>query len=188
MQTLEAVRKRCSLKTHLSKKPVEPEKIELVLEAARLAPSARNLQPWRFVVVQGGEAVEELAAAFTEPNQVVREAALVIVVCAREEDDVTVAGKPYYLFDSGMAVENLLLAATDLGLVTHPILSLDEGETKRILGIPDDYRVVLATPLAYPAEPSYDEAAEERLRERTRKDIDEITHYGKWGGVAGRPA
>jgi nitroreductase len=188
MQTLEAIRKRCSLKTHLSKRAIEPEKVNLVLDAARLAPSARNLQPWHFVLVQEEDAIDELAAAFTEPNQVVKDAALIVVICAREEDDVTREGKPYYLFDAGLAVENLLLAATDLGLVTHPILSLDEGETKRILGIPNNYRVVLATPLAYPAEPTYDEAAEERLRERTRKDLREITHYGKWGGVAGRPA
>jgi nitroreductase len=181
VQTLEAIRKRCSLKTHLSKKPVEPEKIEQVLEAARLAPSARNLQPWRFVVVQGDEAIEELVrGAFPESNQVMKEAAALIVICAREEDDVIREGRPYYLFDAGLTVENLLLAATDLGLVTHPILMFDEAETKRILAIPDDYRVVLVTPLAYPAEPSYDEAAEERLSERTRKCLGEIAFYGKW--------
>jgi nitroreductase len=181
MQTLEAIRKRCSLKLHLSKQPIEAEKIELILDAARLAPSARNMQPWRFVLVQGDEAIEKLASAFNETNQEVRNAPAIIVICAREEDDVTREGKPYYLFDAGLAVENLLLAATDLGLVTHLILSFDEGEIKRILEIPDDYRVVLTTPLAYPAEPSYDEAAKERLRERTRKDLGEITFYGKWG-------
>ena len=90
-------------------------------------------------------------------------------------------GKPYYLFDAGLAVENLLLAATDLGLVTHLILSFDEGEIKRILEIPDEYRVVLTTPLAYPADSSYDEAAKKRLGQRTRKELAEITHYGKWG-------
>jgi nitroreductase len=111
----------------------------------------------------------------------VREAPLLIVICAREEDDVTHDGKPYYLFDAGLAVENLLLAATDLGLLTHLILSFDEGEIKRILEIPYEYRVVLTTPLAYPTESSYDDAAKERLRERTRKDLAEITHYGKWG-------
>jgi hypothetical protein len=65
--------------------------------------------------------------------------------------------------------------------VTHPILRFDESEVKRILEVPNEYRVIVATALAYPAEPSYDEAAEERLRERTRKDLEEITHYGKWG-------
>ena len=181
MQTLEAIRKRCSLKLHLSKRPIEPEKVDLVLEAARLAPSARNLQPWRFVVVQGDEAIDELATAFNETNQEVRNAPLIIVVCAREEDDVTRESKPYYLFDAGLAVENLMLAATDLGLATHAILSFDEAEIKRILEIPDEYRVVITTPLAYPVEPSYDEAAVDKLGARTRKELGEITHYGKWG-------
>ena len=181
MQTLEAIHKRCSLKLHLSKKPVEPEKLEQVLEAARLAPSARNLQPWHFVVVQGDEAIDELASAFNETNQEVRNGSVIIVVCAREEDDVTREGRPFYLFDVGLAVENLLLAATDLGLATHPILSFDEAEVKRILEIPGEYRVVITTPLAYPAEPSYDEAAVDKLGERTRKDLGEIIHYGKWG-------
>ena len=181
MDTFDVIRKRCSLKLHLSKKPIEPEKIEQVLDAARLAPSASNKQPWRFVLVQGDEAIDELAGAFNETNQEVREAPLLIVICAREEDDVTHDGKPYYLFDAGLAVENLLLAATDLGLVTHLILSFDEGEIKRILEIPDEYRVVLTTPLAYPADSSYDEAAKKRLGQRTRKELAEITHYGKWG-------
>ena len=182
METLDAIRKRCSLKLHLSKKPVEPEKLEQVLEAARLAPSARNLQPWRFVVVQSDEAIDELVSgAFPESNQMLKNAALLILICAREEDDMTRDGKPYYLFDAGLTVENLLLAATDLGLLTHPIVMFDEREVKRILEIPDDYRVVLATPLAYPAEASYDEAAADKLGERTRKCLGEITSYGKWG-------
>ena len=161
---------------------MEQEKIDLVLDAARLAPSARNLQPWRFVLVQGDEAIDELVlGAFPDSNQVLKEASLLIVICARQDDDLTVGGKPYFLLDAGLAVENLLLAATDLGLVTHPMLRFDEDDVKRILEIPKVYRVVLATPLAYPAEPSYDEAAKERLAERERKDLDEITHYGKWG-------
>jgi nitroreductase len=182
VQTLEVIRKRCSLKTHLSKRAIEPDKVNLILEAAQLAPSARNLQPWRFVLVQGDEAIDELVlGAFPDSNQVLREASLLIVICARQDDDLTVGGKPYFLLDAGMAIENLLLAATDLGLVTHPMLRFDEGDVKRILEIPKEYRVVLVTPLAYPAEPSYDEAAEERLAERERKGLDEIVSWGKWG-------
>ncbi|MGA9762961.1 MAG: nitroreductase family protein [Gaiellaceae bacterium] len=181
MQTLEAISKRCSLKLHMSKRPIEPEKLEQVLEAARLGPSARNLQPWRFVVVQGDEQVDELATAFNETNQEVKDAPVIIAVCAREQDDVTREGRPFYLFDCGLAVENMLLAATDLGLCTHPILSFDESEVKRILAIPDEYRVVITTPLAYPAEPSYDEAAADKLGARTRKCLDELVSWGKWG-------
>jgi nitroreductase len=181
LETLDAISKRCSLKLHLSKKPIEAEKIEQILDAARLAPSARNLQPWHFVVVQGDEAIDELAGAFNETNQEVRDASVIIVICARDEDDVTRNGKPYYLFDAGLAVENLLLAATDMGLCTHAILSFDEDKIREILEIPDEYRVVIATPLAYPAESSYDEAAVDKLGARTRKELGEIVCWGKWG-------
>lgn len=154
----------------------------MVLDAARLAPSARNTQPWRFVVVQGREAVEALVeAAFFGPSAVVKHAPVIIVVCARLEDDVVIDGKPYYLFDAGLAVENMLLAATDLGLVTHPMASFNEAEVKRILHIPDDFRVVIVTPLAYPSAASYEEAAKERLNQRTRKDAREIIYYNQWG-------
>ncbi len=181
METLDAIRKRCSLKNHLSDRPVEPEKLRAVLQAACLAPSARNLQPWRFVVVQGKEAVQSLVdAAIFGPSTVIRQAPVIIVVCARPGDDVTIDGKEYYLFDVGLAVENLLLAATDLGLVTHPIASFNEAALKRLLHIPAEFRVVIVTPLAYPLEGSYDEAAAERLRQRTRRDLKEVAYFNRW--------
>jgi nitroreductase len=182
METSEVICRRCSLKTHLSKRPVDLEKINAILDAARLAPSARNSQPWRFIVVQGQEAVEALAqAALPGPGAVVQQAPVIIVVCARPGDDVTIDDKEYYLFDVGLAVENMLLAATDLGLVTHLMASFNEAEVKRILHIPDDVRVVIVTPLAFPLEASYHEAAEERLSQRTRRGLKEMAYLNTWG-------
>ncbi|HSB65738.1 MAG TPA: nitroreductase family protein [Anaerolineales bacterium] len=181
METQTSIRNRCSLKTHVSGRQIDPEIIDTILEAAILAPSARNTQPWRFVVVQGQEAVENLVDhAFGENTQMVRDANAVIVVCAKPEDDVIVDGKEYYLFDCGSAVENMLLAATDLGLVTHLILRFNEAAVKEILNIPDDVRVVITTPMAYPLEGNYDEAAKDRLSQRTRKTFDEVVYYQQW--------
>ncbi len=183
MQTFESISKRCSLKGHLSSRPVESDKVRQVLEAARVAPSARNTQPWRFVVVQGKQAIESLAqAAFLGTSAVLTQAPVIIVACARPADDVTIEGKEYYLFDLGLAIENMLLAAADLGLVTHLMASFNEAEVKRVLGIPDDVRVVIITPLSYPAEATYDEAARERLSQRARKSLDEIAFANHWGG------
>jgi nitroreductase len=176
METLDAINKRASLKAHLSSREIEPGKIARILDAARLAPSARNTQPWRFVVVQGREAVEALVSSvFLEHNQVVKKAPVVIIVCANPSDDV------YYLFDVGLAVENMLLAATDLGLVTHPMAAVNEGKLREALGIPSEVKFVIATPLAYPAEKSYSEAAKERLGQRTRKDLRELVYSNRWG-------
>lgn len=182
MKTLEAVSKRASLKTRLSAREIEQDKIAKILEAATLAPSARNTQPWRFVVVKGKEVVKNLVnRAFSEANLVVKEAPVVIIACARPADDIVRDGKDYYLFDVGLAVENMLLAATDLGLVTHPMTGVNEDELKRVLDIPQEVRFVAATPLAYPAQGSYEEAAQERLSQRTRKSLKEVVYYNAWG-------
>lgn len=183
MDTLTAIGTRCSLKDHISSRPVEEEHVRSVLDAARLAPSARNTQPWRFVVVQGREAVEALVdATITDTSPLLRHAPVIIVACARPSDDVTIDGKPYYLFDLGSAMQNLLLAATRLGLVTHLIARFDEVAVRRVLGIPDDVRVIVVTPLAYPREASYADAAAPRLAERTRRGLAEIAYWGRWRG------
>jgi nitroreductase len=182
METLEAIKRRASLKTCCSAQDVEKEKIETILEAARLAPSARNNQPWRFIVIKGKENVKNVVTkALGEGNQVVMEAPVLIIVCANPSDDVIAEGREYYLFDLGLAVENMLLAATDLGLVTHPMAHVFEDELKALLGIPKEVRFVVATPLAYPAQGSYDEAAQERLSQRTRKDLEELVYINRWG-------
>ncbi len=181
METLKAIDKRCSLKDKLSGRDIEPDKINKVIDAGRLAPSARNMQPWRFIVVRGKRAVESLVkAAFSEANLVVREAPVVLIMCARPTDSVIRDGKEYYLFDSGLAVENMLLAATDLGLVTHIMTGFDESALKKLLKIPGDVRVVAATPLAYPKEGNYDDAARTRLSQRTRKTPGELVYFDEW--------
>ena len=182
METLEAINKRVSLKTRLSARDIKQDIIAKVLRAAMLAPSARNNQPWRFIVVRGKEVVENLVnKAFSETNKVVKEAPVIIIVCANPNDDIIYGGKEYYLLAVGMAVENMLLVATDLGLVTHPMTGVNEDELKRILGIPHEVGFVIATPLAYPTEGSYEKAAQERLSQRTRKDLKELVYSDVWG-------
>jgi nitroreductase len=182
METLEAINKRTSLKTRLSAREVEQEKIAKVLDAARLAPSARNQQPWRFIVVKGKENVENVVTkAFFEFSQAFKEASVLIFACANPSDDDIHEGREYYLFDVGLAFENMLLAATDLGLVTHPMTSVNEDELKKVLHIPDEVRFVAATPLSYPIGSSYDEAAQEKLGQRTRKSLKEVAYSNVWG-------
>jgi nitroreductase len=182
METLEAISKRASLKNRLSPREIEVEKIAKVLDAARLAPSARNQQPWRFIVVQGKENVENVVTkAFFEFSQGFKEAPALIFACANPSDDVIHEGREYYLFDVGLAFENLLLAATDLGLVTHPMSSVKEDELRKVLNIPGKVRFVAATPLSYPSTGSYNEAARERLDKRVRKSLSEIAYSQLWG-------
>lgn len=182
MDTLETISRRASLKNHLSSRDVEHEKIIKVLNAARLAPSARNQQPWRFIVVEGKENVENVVTkAFFDFSQTFKVAPVIIFVCASPSDDDIHEGREYYLFDVGLAMQNLLLAATELGLVTHPMTSVKEDELRAVLHIPNGVRFVAATPLSYPSEGSYDEASAEKLGQRTRKSLEEVTYSELWG-------
>ncbi|MFC1909009.1 nitroreductase family protein [Chloroflexota bacterium] len=185
MEMFEAINKRASLKGHISGRDIEEEKITKILEAARMAPSARNSQPWRFIVVRDKEIIKTLAdRVFGESSATVVDAPVIIVACANPEDDIVRDGKEYYLFDVGLAVENMLLAATDLGLVTHAHTGVNAEELTDILGIPPEVKFVVTTPLAYPTEASYEEAAQDRLAERTRKDLKELVYTDGWGKTA----
>ena len=182
METIDIIQKRTSLKGCLSNRKIEEDKIIKILEAARMAPSSRNMQPWRFIIIKGKEAVENLVNhAFMEFNAMAKEAPVIIIACANPNDDVEVDGKEYYLFDTALAVENMVLAATDLGLVTHLMTAIHEDKLKEVLAIPSEVRFVVATPLAYPKTGSYDEAAKERLEQRSRKDISEFAYVNTWG-------
>lgn len=182
METFDAIKKRASLKKRLSSREVEQGKILKVLEATRVAPSGRNKQPWRLIVVNDKKTIETLTSrAFSEANAMVKEAPVIVVMCANPGDALVTHGRDYYLFDCGLAVENMLLAATDLGLATNAMTGVDEDELKKILGIPNEVRFVVATPLAYPAGDSYDKAAQEKLGERTRLSLQEMVYSNAWG-------
>lgn len=77
-------------------------------------------------------------------------------------------------------MENTLLATTDLGLVAHPMATVNEDKLRRVLHIPDEVRFVVATPVVYPTGASYEEAARERLGQRTRKSLKEVAYSNVW--------
>jgi len=181
METSDTISKRASLKGYISSREIEQDKIEKILESGRLAPSARNNQPWKFIVIRDKEVLDNLAEnAFGGPNYVVKDAPVIIIACANPKDDIVRDGREYYLFDVALAMENMILTATDLGLVTHLMTGVDGEEIKKILGIPKDVQFVVATPLAYPKGDSYDAAAKDRLSERERKPMQEIAYSDKW--------
>jgi nitroreductase len=182
METLEAISKRASLKTCLSPRDVEREKIEKILEAARLAPSGRNMQPWRFIVVEGKENVENVVTkGFIETNHIIKGAPVLIIAFVNAKEHTLPDGRALYFIDVGLAMENILLAATDLGLVTHPMTGVNEAELKKTLGVPEEMKFIIATPLAYPVQGSYEQAAREKLSQRTRKSLQELVYYNEWG-------
>ncbi|WP_407314672.1 nitroreductase family protein [Desulfosporosinus sp. SB140] len=173
MNFLELAQTRRSLRTYLDKS-VEREKLEYVLEAARLAPSWKNMQCWRFVVVEDAAEKAALADSMGETNpgrKALTSAPVIIVLCAVPKESEVWEGKDFMMLDAGLAMEHLLLAATEQGLGTCWQGLFTEQKVREALNVPDDVRVLAMTPLGY--------AAEER-RPRPRKTMAEIVFQGKW--------
>lgn len=110
--------------------------------AARLAPSCFNNQPARFVFVRDPEALEAVHGALSGKNAWATAGSMIIAVASRLDLDCAIARREYFLFDTGLATAFLILRATELGLVAHPIAGYKEGKAKAALGIPDDMRLI----------------------------------------------
>ncbi|HIE05970.1 MAG TPA: nitroreductase [bacterium (Candidatus Stahlbacteria)] len=141
MDVIETIEKRRALRSLM---PVEIT-WDLVLDLARaasLAPSCFNKQPWRFVFVYDSEQLERMHSALSQGNEWARDASMIIAVFSRLDLDCKIMGRFYYLFDTGMATSFLILRATELGLVAHPIAGFNEDKVKEILEIPEDMIVI----------------------------------------------
>ncbi|MGD0093453.1 MAG: nitroreductase family protein [Planctomycetota bacterium] len=149
MDVFEAIRTRYSCRKYLPK-PVEEEKLREVLEAARLAPSARNLQEWRLVVVSDPGTRKQLAVAACN-QKFIGEAAAVIACCAETDGHVMRCGEKCYPIDLAIAIDHMTLAATALGLATCWIGAFEAPAVRGILGIPDTHPLVALLALGYPA-------------------------------------
>ena len=172
MDVMEAICKRWSVRHYLDK-PVEEEKLTRVLEAARLAPSACNLQEWRFVVVRSEDTRRKLMVAANR-QKFVAEAPVVIVACAETDNYVMRCGQLSYPIDVAIAVDHITLKAVEEGLGTCWVGSFYEDEVRKILSIPPQIRVVQLLTLGYPAK--------EPPGKKSRKTLEEIMMWERWGG------
>jgi nitroreductase len=116
--------------------------VEELAKAARLAPSCFNNQPWRFVFVREPAQMEKMRAAMSKGNEWTFKSSMFVAVCARKEDDCVIKDREYYLFDTGIAAGQMILRATELGLVAHPIAGYSPKNVREALGIPEQYQVI----------------------------------------------
>jgi nitroreductase len=151
MDVCDAIATRKSVRAYLDK-PIEEEKLNAVLEAVRLAPSASNRQEWRFVIVREKEVRSQVAMAAGQ-QMFIAQAPVIIVACAETDGHLMTCGEPCYPIDVAIALDHLTLRAVELGLGTCWIGKFNADEVKKILGIPDEIKVVQLMPLGYPVEP-----------------------------------
>lgn len=105
---------------------------------ACLAPSCFNNQPWRFVFATDEAILKELQGAMSRGNEWTGLGSMVVAVFSRDKLDCVIKDRTYHQFDTGMATAFMILRATEMGLVAHPIAGFNPGKVKRILGIPED--------------------------------------------------
>ncbi|TET24025.1 MAG: nitroreductase [Candidatus Stahlbacteria bacterium] len=169
MDVAKAIRDRRSVRSY-EKKGIPQDVLLKVLEAARLAPSANNRQPWKFVVVREAAKRAALAKAAKE-QQFVAEAPVVIAAVALEPERVMTCGVPTYAVDLAIAVDHITLAAVQQGLGSCWIGAFYQEDVKKLLKIPDEYKVAALLTLGYPRD---------QARFKNRKSLDEIVCYEKW--------
>jgi YbgC/YbaW family acyl-CoA thioester hydrolase len=174
---------RSSLRA-FSQRPVEPEKIERMLEAARRSPSCGNRQPWRFVVV-GADAPSRAAVegALDAGNAWAKRAPVLIVTGARREDAAVVESRDYFLLDTGMALMSLLYRAVDQGLLAHPMAGWKEAPLRAALGIPEEFTPAAVVAVGYAGSAvDLDEATRKKDEKPwARKPLGELAFRSRWG-------
>jgi nitroreductase len=170
MELSEAIKERRSIRA-FKQRDVPVETVEKLIDAARHAPSAGNIQPWKFVIVRNLGVKKKLArAAFNQTS--VEEAPVVIVVCANEKRSSMGYGSRgenlYCIQDTAAATQNILLTAYSLGLGACWVGAFNEDEAKRALNAPEGIRPMAIVPVGYPDEtPSH----------RGIRPLDQIIHY-----------
>jgi len=150
--------------------PVEEEKLQAVLEAARLAPTAANRQPFYVIVIHTAGREEELGRIYAAPW--FTQAPLVLAVCTVPSQAWTRRdGRNYGDVDAAIVMDHIVLAATELGLGTCWIAAFDPQAARAVLGLPEGIEPIVFTPLGYPAD---------RPRPKKRKDLTELVRYERW--------
>ena len=131
-------------------KDVEKEKIEALIEAARWAPSCFNNQPWNYVFVHKDDSTrKDLEEALSLGNRWAKKAPYLVAVGAKPSEDCDVNGLPYYAYDAGLSVMNMVLEAEHLGLRTHQMAGYNEEKVRKALAFPESHRVIVLFALGY---------------------------------------
>lgn len=165
----ELIRARYSVRAY-KPDPVEEDKLQQVLEAARLAPTAANRQPFRIIVIHTAGREAELKRVYNRGWFV--QAPLVLCACGiPAENWVRMDGKNYNDVDVTIAMDHLILAAADIGLGTCWIAAFDPAAAREVLNLPDGVEPVAFTPLGYPADGP---------RPKSRKPLESLVRYERW--------
>jgi len=182
MNIHEIIQKRRSRRAY-DTKPVDREVLARLVASAQLAPSYANKQSWRWVVVDQDPALSKTRAALNEGNYwALKAPALAVLVTAEKLCPTESHNRPYWAFNAGLSAMNLMLQATEEGLIAHPMAGFDPPKVKEALGIPEDYVVLLVISLGYPGDPSElkPHHLESEKGDRIRLPLEKIYAFNGW--------
>ncbi|HKA55453.1 MAG TPA: nitroreductase family protein [Candidatus Binatia bacterium] len=188
MDLLPEIAKRKSPRAFQTR-PVEEEKIQLLLQAFRWAPSSYNKQPWRIVLVTDPAVREQMHEGLMTGNRrwAVKAPILAVIVSRVEADDVRHDNAiPYYLYDCGQAAMSLVLQAEHMGLRCHQMAGWEQGPVRAALAIPDEEQPIVVMAIGYEGDiADLDERSREKeMVPRTRKELREFAFRDRWGKPA----
>lgn len=163
--TITTIMERRSIRKY-EPKPVPDEDLRKILEAGRQAPSAANRQPWHFIVVRDEKQKQAVAEACSGQSWMA-DAGVIIAGIGKPK-----VNEKWYPVDVAIAMQNMILAATALGYGTCWIGAFNEQEVARVLGVPEDCKVVALTPVGVPAD---------RPEARPRQPLSEFASLDRWG-------
>lgn len=185
------IRRRWSPRVFEKGRAVEREKILSLLEAARWAPSCYNEQPWRYLVFDGtdAEAMKKARACLVSGNGWALEAPVLMISVARNNFTHNEQANRTAQHDVGLASENLVLEAVEMGLVAHQMAGFDTDRARREFNIPKSFTVLAMIAIGYPYTGNLDDL-DKRVRDgelapRSRKRIGEIAFAGDWNAAYG---
>ncbi|UCH89818.1 MAG: nitroreductase family protein [Thermoplasmata archaeon] len=183
MNVKEAIETRRAYRS-LEDVEITDELLDDLALSASLAPSCFNYQPWRYVFVSDKAILEKMHEALSQGNEWAHKASLIIAVFSQKDLDCVIKDREYFLFDTGMATAFLILRATELGLVAHPIAGYSPKKVREILGIPEEMTVITLVIVGKKSEElnpvlSEDQVNREKARPE-RKSRSEFVYMNKY--------
>ncbi|MBE9468451.1 MAG: nitroreductase family protein [Bacteroidetes bacterium] len=160
--------------------------IQELSKAAQLAPSCFNKQPWRYVFISDKKCLNDFRVALPDANNWAYDASLIIAVISEASLDCKLKdGREYYLFDTGIASGFMILRATELGLVAHPMAGYDAQKAKELLNIPTNMTLINIIAVSQHAENYKDFLTKEKIESEEnrppRMNLSEFIYINKYG-------
>jgi len=187
MNVIDAINTRRAYRS-LAPVTITEELVRDLARCAQLAPTCNNSQPARFVFVWEPAMLEKMKAVFNKGNAWCHADSMVVAVCAEKDADCVIYDREYYLFDTGMQTAFLILRATELGLVAHPIAGYSPKAVRAVLGIPDSMQVITLVNVGRHADTISPVLSEKQIYDEThrpeRLPLEQVAFFNHWPAPA----